>query len=179
MLKSAPQEVRSQLEQTRILVRESLADARRSIWKLRGAPEQHSSLPDSLSKAALALNQPHGPEVNVQVSGLYRPLDQEREDELLRIAREAISNAVRHANATRVNVELAFAQERVRLSISDDGVGIQPEMLESPPPGHFGLVGLRERAEKIGGKLTITSSGNGTTVQVEAPAVERQTGARA
>lgn len=179
MLKSAPDEVRSQLEQTRILVRESLADARRSIWKLRGAPEQYSSLPDSLSKAALALNQQQGPEVNVQVSGLYRPLDQEREDELLRIAKEAIANAVRHANATKVNVELAFAQDRVRLSISDNGVGIQPEKLESPPAGHFGLVGLRERAEKIGGKLTITSSGNGTTVQVEAPAVERHTGARA
>jgi signal transduction histidine kinase len=89
---------------------------------------------------------------------------------LLRIAQEAVTNAVRHANPRHISLELRFAVRQLRLTIEDDGCGFsgRPHPQSSGPNGHFGLTGMHERAAEIGGKLTVESHpGEGTRVCVE------------
>ncbi len=167
---SSAEMARQHLDQARQLVRDSLAEARRSIWQLRSQSSEYGDLASRLSKAA---NQTIGPspvKLSVEVRGTYRPLRQNVEDELLRIGQEAVTNAIRHADPHRITIELAFDTRRVRLAISDDGRGFAFGSHPSSSNGHFGLQGMRERAEQIGGQLFIESAvGKGTKVSVEAP----------
>lgn len=90
---------------------------------------------------------------------------------LFRIAQEALTNARRHAGASRIRIELASADGGVRLSIVDDGRGMNPEIARRPRPGHLGLISMRERAELAGGTFSVTSApGEGTSVEVWIPA---------
>jgi signal transduction histidine kinase len=92
------------------------------------------------------------------------------EDNLLRIGQEAINNAVNHAHAQWIFVSLGFDAKRVRLSVRDDGLGFDFQAAGSGGSNHFGLVGMRERAEQIGGTLSIHSAnGSGTEVVVDVP----------
>jgi signal transduction histidine kinase len=86
----------------------------------------------------------------------------------LRIGQEAINNAVKHAGANRIDVTLTFDTRNVRLSIRDDGYGFDPEAQIAD--GHFGLIGMRERAQQIGGVLTIESGNeHGTKIEIDVP----------
>ncbi len=99
---------------------------------------------------------------------------------LYRMAQEALSNVTRHAAATAAKLEVAFEGERVRLIINDNGHGFRvPESpAEFAPHGHFGLLGLHERAELIGARMAIESSpGHGTRVVVDLPAAPAASGA--
>ena len=92
----------------------------------------------------------------------------EVETNLLRIGQEAVNNAVKHAQAKRIDVGLNFDTRNVRLSIRDDGRGFNPN--DQIADGHFGLIGMRERAEQIGGILTIESAyEHGTQILVTIP----------
>jgi signal transduction histidine kinase len=87
----------------------------------------------------------------------------------LRIAQEATTNAVRHAEAKRIDIRLDYRPDSVSLTISDDGVGFQPDDGLSNK-GHFGLSGIRGRAKKLDGKLTIRSApGEGTSIEIVIP----------
>jgi len=84
--------------------------------------------------------------------------------------REAIYNAVRHGRPNRVNLEIAFGTNTCSLRILDDGSGFEPGDLSSLPLGHYGLVGMRERVQRVGGKLILSSrSGAGTEVEFHVP----------
>ena len=88
-------------------------------------------------------------------------------DELYRIGREALVNAFLHAQAKRIEVELEYAPRAVRLLVRDDGVGVDPGVLRDGRDGHYGLSGMSERAERIGGRLRLWSApGAGTEVEV-------------
>jgi signal transduction histidine kinase len=90
---------------------------------------------------------------------------------LLRIAQEATTNAVRHAQAGHITIEVRYAPAMISLAIIDDGVGFVPDEIRSKTVGHFGLRGMRARAEKIGGTLVIESMpGAGTVVRIVVPA---------
>ena len=170
MLASSTDSARNHLNQARLLTRQSLADARRSLWDLRSAALESSDLPTSLSSSARHLTAESGVETQLQVSGVFRELDQHIENNLLRIGQEAITNAVKHARAQRIDISLDFAPKTVRLSVRDNGRGFDCEQSLSPDRGHFGLVGMRERAEQIGGRLTVSSSpGAGTEISAEVP----------
>lgn len=146
---------RDHLERAAATSRNVLQEVRRVLADLRPAPLEDESLPAALKRFA--------PEVVVK--GTARPLRPEVEDNLLRIAQEAITNALRHAQASRVEVELIYAPERVELHVRDDGIGV------SPREGRFGLQGMRERAERMNAELRITSkSGEGTEIAVEVEA---------
>src|SRR5260370_17571377 len=107
-------------------------------------------------------------QAQVQVSGTFRPLDSSIEDNLLRIGQEAINNAVKHAQAERILINLKFDAKNVQLSVRDDGHGFDARAENTE--GRFGLVGMRERAEQIGGKLSIpTHNGTATEVIVDVP----------
>jgi ligand-binding sensor domain-containing protein len=165
-----------QLDQARALVRASLADARTSIWDLRseagaapGLPaDQPDDLPARLSRSCTRIAGGSPVKVYLQVKGTYRPLQRRIEEELLRIGQEAVSNAVRHAAATRIEVQLIYQAARVSLRVEDDGRGFDPS--SNGAEGHYGLQGMQERAGEIDATLELRSApGEGTLVSVEAP----------
>ena len=88
---------------------------------------------------------------------------------MLRIGQEAITNAIKHASPRRIEVRLVFREKQVELIVSDDGVGFDPERAAAGC-GHFGLVGMRERAAQLGAGLEITSEpGRGSRIGLRAP----------
>ena len=161
-------EATQQVDRTRALVREGLADARRSIWDLR-ADATTSTLPLRLTNLIQQSSTEHL-KTNINIGGTYRPLAPSLENEVLRIAQEALANAVRHSGATRVELDLRYHPNELTLTISDNGVGFQSTDTTLPAQGHFGIQGMRERAVQIGGTLHVESSPtNGTTVTLQAP----------
>ena len=107
-------------------------------------------------------------ELNLLVSGVSREMHPIARDECLRIGHEAILNACNHSRGNRLSVELVYDQNML-LRIQDDGEGIDPEILQAGKSGHYGLIGMRERAARIGAKITVVSSTTGTIVTLFVP----------
>jgi signal transduction histidine kinase/ligand-binding sensor domain-containing protein len=167
LLATSAEGARTHLDQARAMVRDSLADARRSIWELRSQSSEHQDFAARIANAAKQITQSSSARVEVQVHGAYRPLAPKVEDEVFRIAQEAVVNAVRHSGAEHIGIELNFETKRVRMIVQDNGRGFvsQPEAV---PNGHYGLAGMRERAHQIGAELNIESlPGEGTRVSLE------------
>lgn len=166
----AAEAAKSHLDRARSLVRSSIAEVRRSVWDLRSQSLDHNDLPSALAEMTRRLTAESAVQTQFQVTGTFRPLSPHVENNLLRIGQEAINNAVRHARAKTVLVQIAFDAETVRLSVQDDGCGFDPQRRDNSSTGHFGLVGMRERADDMGGAVTITSGeGAGTVVCVTVP----------
>jgi ligand-binding sensor domain-containing protein/signal transduction histidine kinase len=161
---------KTHLDRVRILVRHGIAEARRYVWDLRSQALDKNDLPAALSDTARRLTAETGVQPKVEVSGTFRPLSQLIEGNLLRIGQEAINNAVRHAQARQILINLKFEARRVQLSVRDDGQGFDYQTPQNGDGKHFGLVGMRERAEQISGTLKINSRENeGTEVVVDVP----------
>jgi ligand-binding sensor domain-containing protein/signal transduction histidine kinase len=161
---------RTHLDRVRLLVRHGIAEARRYVWDLRSQAFENNDLPTALIETARRLTAETTVEAQVQVSGSFRPLTRLLEDNLLRIAQEAINNAVKHAQAQRIFVDLVFDARRVQLNVRDDGHGFDSQAAGNGATGHFGLIGMRERAERIGGTLSIHSgNSSGTQIVVDVP----------
>ena len=161
-------DLRERLDEACNLTRYSLAEARRAIADLRSddleCPELSAALPEIAQRIAVAL------QTSVQVIGNPRKLNPAMERNLLRIFQEALTNAVKHAHARTVDVELRYERDSLALRVRDDGDGFDPENLSPAASGHYGLIGMRERAERIGGHLTLSSRpGEGTELLVEVP----------
>jgi signal transduction histidine kinase len=155
--------VRRHLDGARAVVKESVEEARRSVWVLRPQALERG-LVTALETMVRRLSA--GTRVELAVTGTPRPLAPAAEANLLRIAGEAVSNAYRHADARHIVVQLAFAGHSVRLAVTDDGAGIAT----AASGASQGLAGMRERAAELGGTLSIDRSpGGGTTISVEAP----------
>jgi two-component sensor histidine kinase len=168
LMPAATEKAKTHLDRARILVRNSMAEARRYVWDLRSQESQTKDLPTALSDLTRRLTADNEVQSVVQVTGAFRPLPSSIEGNLLRIGQEAINNAIKHAEAQRILVDLNFDTAVVRLSIRDDGRGF--DVGTEQTDGHFGLIGMRERAEQIGGKLSINSEkGAGTEVIIEVP----------
>ena len=161
-------DLRERLDEACNLTRYSLAEARRAIADLRSdeleCPELAAALPEIAQRLAAAL------QTRIEVIGAPRKLNPAMERNLLRIFQEALTNTVKHADARRIEVQLNFAPHSLALRVSDDGRGFDPESLNPAGSGHYGLIGMRERAERIGGHLTLNSRpGEGTELLVEVP----------
>jgi ligand-binding sensor domain-containing protein/signal transduction histidine kinase len=110
------------------------------------------------------------PEFRVIVDGERRPLHPLLRDEVYRIGREALLNTFRHARARKIEIELKYSPRNLRVLVRDDGCGIDPEILQSGRDGHFGLSGMRERADRIGARLHLWSSPTaGTEIELSIP----------
>jgi ligand-binding sensor domain-containing protein/signal transduction histidine kinase len=167
---AALKQVSEHLDQARDLVRASLAEARSSIWDLRSGNATSEDLPSRLSQSCNRMTSGSASKMYLQVKGTYRPVARKVEEELLRIGQEAVANAVRHAAATRIDVQLIYEGSSVSLRVEDDGRGFQPPPGLSGPEGHYGIRGMHERAGQIDAALVLESvPGQGTRVSVEAP----------
>jgi ligand-binding sensor domain-containing protein/signal transduction histidine kinase len=168
LMPTAGEKAKTHLDRARILIRNSMAEARRYVWDLRSQESQTRDLPTALSDVTRRLTADNEVQSVVQVTGAFRPLPSLIESNLLRIGQEAINNAIKHAQAQRILIDLNFDTNAVRLSIRDDGQGF--DLGAEHTDGHFGLIGMRERAAQIGGKLSINSEkGTGTEVIIEVP----------
>ncbi|PYS62570.1 MAG: hypothetical protein DMF76_08790 [Acidobacteria bacterium] len=161
---------KTHLDRVRILVRHGIAEARRYVWDLRSQALDKNDLPAALSDTARRLTTETAVSANVEVSGTFRPLSPLIEGNLLRIGQEAINNAVRHAQAQTILINLKFDARRVQLSVRDDGKGFDYQESKNGEARHFGLVGMHERAVRMGGSLRVDShAGEGTEVLVDVP----------
>ena len=168
LMPAAAESAKGHLDRARMLVRNSMTEARRYVWDLRSQELQKKDLPAALRDTTKRLTAESEIETVVEVAGPLRPLPIEVETNLLRIGQEAVNNAVKHARAKRIEVGLNFETRKVQLSVRDDGSGFDPS--EQIADGHFGLLGMRERAEQIGGVLSIDSAPErGTQIDVEVP----------
>jgi signal transduction histidine kinase len=148
------------------LVHQLQAGARSFVWNLRDSSLAGQPLASAISQAVAGLAT--GRQLDVRTSGEVHRLPETIGHELLRVAQEATANAVKHGGAQHIAITLDFAAENVRLTVADDGAGFDPAA--SVPPGHFGLIGMRERVQKLGGQFTLRSApGTGTTVEVAVP----------
>src|SRR5262249_54484097 len=110
------------------------------------------------------------PAFRVVVEGQRKSLHPLLRDDVYRIGREAVINAFRHAGARHIEVELKYSSNQLRLLVRDDGRGIEPQIPKSGRDGHWGLSGMRERAEQIGARFHVYSSAAaGTEVELSVP----------
>lgn len=140
---------------------------------VRGLRTSSPALPD-LAQSFTQIRQefPNGDDVefHVIVDGPLRPMHPVLRDEVYRIGREALVNAFRHSRAARIEMELEFGPRRFRFLVRDNGCGIDSGVIRSGREGHWGLLGMRERAERIGGHLRLWSSSEaGTEVELSVP----------
>ncbi len=155
------------------LMGQVIDEGRNAVRGLR-APASQETGPDDLEQALsrvpreLGLKEAAG--FRVLVEGSPRPLHPVLRDEVYRIGREALVNAFRHSGAAAIEVEIEYAARELRLLVRDDGRGIDPRVLEGGRDGHWGLSGMRERAERMGARLKVWSrAGAGTEVELSVP----------
>jgi signal transduction histidine kinase/ligand-binding sensor domain-containing protein len=148
-----------------------LAEGRRRVQDLRSANPIEHDLPQRLTNAVEELVQGHEADSRIEIEGTPRDLHPVVRDEAYRIAREALANASKHAEATRIDIKLTYGRRQFVLRVVDDGRGMDQNESESGVrTDHFGITGMRERAAKIMGTLKLTSSlGAGTVVQLAVP----------
>jgi signal transduction histidine kinase/ligand-binding sensor domain-containing protein len=160
---------RKYLDIAQRMARHSLTEARRSVMDLRASILDEHNLGAALQSGAQMWTAGTGVEVQVTVAGQPGVLPQEMEQHLLRIAQEAVANALKHAQATKIWIKLTTEGRKISLCIVDNGRGFEPKDVFSSL-GHFGLLGIRERAERLGGEMRLSSRpGEGTEVEVTAP----------
>ncbi|GEP42186.1 sensor histidine kinase [Brevifollis gellanilyticus] len=160
------------LDLARRLLRRARDDSRTTIRELRSVALEQRGLPAAIEELLRPLAAVGGAEFVVSVVGIPVRLAGTVETNLLRFTQEAVANAAHHSGAKRIDVRLEYHDESVRLSVRDNGCGFDPAAMTALD-GHFGLSGMRERAEKISGRLRIHSvPGQGTEVEVSVPCVE-------
>jgi ligand-binding sensor domain-containing protein/signal transduction histidine kinase len=170
LMPKSTEAARTHLDRARSLVRSSIAEARRYVWDLRSQSLEERDLPTALAEMTRRLTSESDVQTQFQVGGTFRRLPPQVENNLLRIGQEAVNNAVRHAQARTITVNLDFDARSVRLSVRDDGRGFDPPAASNGSNGHFGLVSMRERAEEMGGSVRVNSRvGEGSEVLVSVP----------
>ena len=152
------------------LMRQVVDEGRNAIRGLRLSNNDSEDIAVALSNVNQELNGGGETLFRVIVEGSSRPVHPIVRDEVYRIGREALVNAFRHAHAKNITVEVSYLENQLRLLINDDGCGIDSELMESGREGHWGLSGMRERAEKIKARLKVRSRvGSGTEVELSVP----------
>jgi signal transduction histidine kinase len=148
-----------------------LLEGRQRVRDLRPEGNDIHELSEEIAAYGEELAKDRAIAFRVTVVGAQEPLHPIVGDEMYRIAREALTNAFRHAQASKIEVEITYDAESISVRVRDNGAGIGPGTLESGKQGHWGLSGMRERAHHIGAQLNILSNrGSGTEVDLSLPA---------
>ena len=163
-----PARMRATLDRLSEWLERAMMEGRAALDSLRTSTLETNDLSLALQDCARDCELGHAVEVHISVLGAPRDMHPIAREEVLRIGSEAIRNACVHSGGSHVSVKLEY-QPYFSLQVRDDGHGIDHETLGSGKKGHFGLMGMRERADRIGGKLTITSAPDGTKVNLVVP----------
>ncbi|MGC4083438.1 MAG: histidine kinase [Vicinamibacterales bacterium] len=165
-LDASPATARERVIKIREQVEEYIREARRSIWSLRSPALDTGDLIDALKDGAERARAGSSVAFTFEQTGERRRLPSNIEHQLLRIGQEAMLNAVRHSGGTAITMRLHYDQDRVMLTIIDNGHGFDAVRAAEGTTDHYGLTTMKERAQQAGGQLTITSvPGRGTTVE--------------
>ncbi|HEY6344460.1 MAG TPA: ATP-binding protein [Bryobacteraceae bacterium] len=137
---------------------------------LRTASPAPWSLEQAFSNFLSEVTTGQGPRLRIFIQGKARTLSPAIQDQLFLIGREAVMNALRHSEATEIEVELQYRRDLLLVFVRDNGCGINPEAVQKKRDSHWGLRGMRDRAENIGARFEIRSrSAGGTEVGVVVP----------
>lgn len=159
---------RTLIDETYNVAREGLSEARRSVWALRPPLLDREGLSHTLQRLVNGLTTGTTIQTQCNIQVPPYPLSSDIETNLLRIVQEATTNTIKYANASLISVELTFDAQTIRLQVQDNGDGFNLDRLHNGQG--FGLVGMRERIQNLGGKLSVTSqAGQGTVVVAIAP----------
>lgn len=171
VLDQEPDKARSYLDQARRQARSNIDDARRAVWNLRQeSNDEGDTLIANLRRIAEQLTVGTPLKLKVMTVGTPRRLPAHMEDNLIRIGQELLTNAVRHAAARTLHIELTFELRSVRLTVADDGCGFDVNAMMNNNGNHFGLLGVNERAASMNGGVVVRSApGEGTQVVVSVP----------
>jgi ligand-binding sensor domain-containing protein/signal transduction histidine kinase len=158
------------LDRARSEVRAAVDEARLAVWNLRRGSPNGDRLVPAVAQLARRVSLESGIDIRVNVDGQPVALGSTTEESLTMLIREALLNAIRHASPTRLTVSLSFDRRRLHVAIEDDGLGFDSKAGVPESSLHYGLVGMRERVDKLDGEFQLTSSpGTGTRVRVSIP----------
>ena len=165
-----PAEAKAHLQKALALSRALMQKGRAVLRELRETTREASDLLKVLSAAIDDARHEGGPAAILLVEGAPRPVNPLVADDLGQIGCQAIVNAFQHSGAKKIEVHLDYKTSELRLQVIDDGCGIDPQIAESGKTGHYGVIGMRERANRIGGTLNIASLGErGTQITAAIP----------
>lgn len=176
LLPSRPEEAKERIDSAIDQASEAITEGRDAVHELRSGGSASMDLGQAIRNFGKELlgdsSTETTPELRVQMEGTPQPLNPIVRDEVYRIGVEALRNAIRHANAKRIEVEIRYGDHDLRLRIRDDGKGIDPAILSREhAAGHWGLRGMRERAKLIGGTFEVWSQlDTGTEIEFNIPA---------
>jgi signal transduction histidine kinase len=172
MLPGHPAEAQQVLARGMDAAIQAITEGRDAVHALRASTVVAHDLPDAVGALGAELVRAHedagpAPRVAINVEGHSRELHPIVRHETYRVAAEALRNAFRHARARRIDVDIRYGDQELQLLVRDDGRGIDPRTLDTLPDGHWGLTGMRERAESIAGTLRVWSAvGTGTEIEL-------------
>jgi signal transduction histidine kinase/streptogramin lyase len=153
------------------LCKSALDEGRRTLNNLRSGPLSAGDFVKSFSQLSDEFAGDSGIRADVVVEGLERPLNALAGNDVLQVGRQAITNAFRHSHASEIHVLLSYGQQRLQILVQDNGRGMTEEQLNVRRPGHYGIAGMQERAERVGGTISVRSLvGEGTEVHLSVPA---------
>ena len=165
----APEASKMRLERAIEQADHSLQEARRTMLSMRLPALENHTLPEALSLIATQLTKEASIAFHLEVKGQVRQLPYDQQANVYLIGREAVVNSVNHARASRITATLIYSQKEVRLTVQDDGIGFDPQIGASKKD-HWGMRGMRERAESMGAIFMLDSApGQGTKVEVIVP----------
>lgn len=166
---SNPQAIQSAVQQAENAAREGLGEIRRIVWDMQPEQFEKASLVEAVEELAARWSAENNIQVKMKVTGHPRFLTSSIETALLRISQEAMHNIKKHAQAKNVNITCSFMENIFVMDIADDGLGFEPPKIKNG----FGMKTMRDRAEELGGTLTIESEqGTGTAIAVSIPITE-------
>jgi signal transduction histidine kinase len=152
------------------LMGQVIEEGRNTVRGLRSSHSASLDLEQAFSRIQGELLQEDEIDFKIIVDGERRPLHPVLRDEVYRIGREALINAFRHSRAKNIELELKYSLSYLRLQVRDDGCGIDPQIISAGRDGHWGLSGIRERADRIGARLHVFSSATaGTEIELLVP----------
>ncbi|WP_103668848.1 GAF domain-containing sensor histidine kinase [Pseudanabaena sp. BC1403] len=159
------------LDRINDIAQTGLAEARRSVWEIYPTAQEYANLAEKFSQSVEKLTRDCPIQVDLQILGSEYQVSAMIGYNLLKLAQEAITNALKHAKATKLAIVLTYQNALVSLRITDNGCGFQPNL----DNGGFGLLSISERSDRIGGQLLINSIlGKGTEILVEIPLEEQK-----
>jgi signal transduction histidine kinase/PAS domain-containing protein len=168
ILREQPEQAQHHLDCASNLARESIADARRSVWLLQQDSQSYSDVSSIIVQLVEQMGIGANPKPTVEIIGTPRQISPDLGMHLLRITQESLNNALRHARSNIVRVHLNYTPQQLQIAIEDDGCGFET----TRPPKGFGLSGMQQRADIIGARLQIQSQPDqGTQITLSLPLV--------